>query len=53
MNIMLIRHGLTKSNVDKKYLGRMDEKLILSEKKRLKDKWSDIYNPDLIFVSQG
>ncbi len=51
MNIMLIRHGLTKSNVDKKYLGRMDEKLILSEKKRLKDKWSDIYNPDLIFVS--
>ncbi|MDD6207101.1 MAG: histidine phosphatase family protein [Clostridiales bacterium] len=35
MNVYLIRHGMTKGNMEKRYVGRTDESLLESEKKRL------------------
>ena len=49
MEAILIRHGITNGNIEKRYIGTTDEPLIDSEKERLR---KNIYpDADIIIIS--
>lgn len=53
MKILLLRHGMTKGNLERKYIGTTDEGLLEQEKERLLKKRQEGYYPtaDLVFTS--
>lgn len=51
MEILLIRHGKTKGNVEKRYIGRTDEPLLESSKTELKNNPARDFHPDLVYAS--
>ncbi len=55
MEVILIRHGKTKGNLEGRYVGRTDEELLESEKAELTEelerKYRD-YRPDIIYSSR-
>ncbi len=51
MNILLIRHGKTKGNLEGRYVGITDEPLLETEKEILEKSPLRCYHPDLIFTS--
>lgn len=53
MEILLLRHGMTKGNLEKKYIGTTDEGLLAQEKDRLLEKSRGGCYPkaDMVFTS--
>ena len=51
MEILLIRHGKTKGNVEKRYIGRTDEPLLESSKAELANNPAHEFHPDLVYIS--
>ena len=53
MQILWIRHGQTQGNVERRYVGRTDEKLTADAKEKLKVRKQQgvRFEPDLIYVS--
>lgn len=51
MNILLIRHGKTKGNVERRYVGRTDEPILEEERRRLLACAPRMQRPDRIYIS--
>ena len=54
MELLLIRHGQTKSNREKRYLGRTDERLLTEEKETLMNRrevWGIKWQGDILYTS--
>ena len=54
MKILLIRHGMTKGNAEKRYVGRTDEPVLAEEKQRLQKLSSALYgkaDPAFLYAS--
>ncbi len=50
-NIVLIRHGKTKGNLERRYVGETDESLLFSEAERLRERRGVYPKADFVFVS--
>jgi len=42
MQVWLLRHGMTKGNQEKRYVGKTEESILPEERKRLKEKGNDL-----------
>ncbi len=54
MKLLLIRHGMTKGNAEKRYVGRTDEPVLAEEKQRLQKLSSALYgkaDPAFLYAS--
>ncbi len=51
MEILFIRHGKTRGNLERRYVGRTDEPLLAEEEKRLQSSEYRRFCPDVIYTS--
>ena len=51
MEILFIRHGKTRGNLERRYVGRTDEPLLAEEEKRLESSEYRRFCPDVIYTS--
>ena len=51
MEILLIRHGKTRGNLEGRYVGRTDEPLLPEEKERLSRSEYSGFHPDVVYTS--
>lgn len=51
MEILLLRHGQTKGNLEKRYIGRTDEPLLESARDSLRESPYREFHPEIVYVS--
>lgn len=51
LDLLLLRHGRTKGNLEKRYIGTTDEPLTQAERERLENCRPVAFHPDIVFVS--